>query len=122
MSRSRSKFRACRGRWRRLSRCDVSSPVRAKGANKGPSTSLATSALPAAYAAYASVGSRPPPCIWIVLGALRRGSRLLLLRVAASAEGFGNLGENHRVVDRGRGGVLLAVGDLLNRAAQDLAR
>src|SRR5262245_22432459 len=39
--------------------------------HKSPSASLATSALPAAYAAYASVGPQSPPRIWALLIRLR---------------------------------------------------
>src|SRR5262249_16378179 len=46
------------------------SQVRRKGEDKGPSSSVATSGLPGAYAAYASVGPQPPPRIWALLGPL----------------------------------------------------
>ena len=44
-----------------------------EAAEKGAATSLATSALPAAYAAYASVGPQPPPRICTLLGSLTGG-------------------------------------------------
>src|SRR5439155_27084239 len=46
----------------------------------------------------------------------------LLPRVPLGAERLGDLGENHGVVDRRGRAVLLAVGDLLHRPAQNLAR
>src|SRR6185295_18028426 len=56
------------------------------------------------------------------LGAPSAGCpRPLLSGIASVAEGVGDLVEDPRIVDRGRRGVRLAVGDLLHGAAQDLA-
>src|SRR5206468_8770771 len=46
----------------------------------------------------------------------------LLLRITPGAERLGDLGEDDRIVARRRRDVLLTVGDLLHRPAQDLAR
>src|SRR5262245_66466404 len=48
-------------------RCSIYPSLCRRAPEKGPSPSLATSALPAAYAAYASVGPQPPPRIWALL-------------------------------------------------------
>src|SRR4029450_10870904 len=55
------------------------SAANTQAAENGPPASLATSALPAAYAAYASVGPQPPPRILAVFSSLfvRAGARPL---------------------------------------------